>query len=628
MEKPLKLPQMQLSELCQRRGWPPPKYLDLVPDKHLRDIGSATISEADMKSHPLYKTKRCQFQELKWANGGCAKGESCPFAHTEVRDFCARASIVVYTYTTMYDSNLSLLIYLSQEELRDQPELPEQHFLYEVQMRRSVSEEEPFAKFRGQDVKPLMAEAKADVARECLEILSPAVSKKEIPTEKELIALCRKAVRYYPTLVELAGNGDWDRWLSSFGAILGSVDPGLCATVKAVHSSTRAFAMKHARALGFTRMRIESNSTDEPLTLTTWLVSNKIPMGDYDARWTDAGPLPAIMRHFETQKLWCPKELSQILQAEPSFDRTVKTFKLLQYLKNFPNIFEVVGEVPHQHIRLLRDESVDSFSNADFPPFPEAALGPSTTTVAPALAGDAAAPTPASQGLISLLTSLNLLDHSDTLGANEVDIEDIPLLGNDDFRAMGMPAEAAEKLTRALEEADDLKPAAHPEPDVLPLPPVDDTVAATAQDISSFLERLGLEKCLPALTKEDVDMNVLQLIKSDQLESSLEKIGLSLGARVKITHGLTTFSSMGVRNDLSQRGVPREFECPITNDIMNDPVVASDGHSYERTAIQQWIARNPASPVTNEPLSSCELISNHNLRSQIQKVRAVCSAGR
>ena len=142
-------------------------------------------------------------------------------------------------------------------------------------------------------------------------------------------------------------------------------------------------------------------------------------MRDYDTKWTDAGPEPAIMRQFETQKIWYPKALSQILQAQLSLDRTVKTFKLLQYLKNFPKLFEVVGEVPRQHVR-LRDEVADSFSNADFPPLPEAARAPSTATsaapVLPGLAGSSAEPTPVSPGLVSLLTSLNLLDHSDMFG--------------------------------------------------------------------------------------------------------------------------------------------------------------------------------------------------------------------
>jgi len=33
---------------------------------------------------------------------------------------------------------------------------------------------------------------------------------------------------------------------------------------------------------------------------------------------------------------------------------------------------------------------------------------------------------------------------------------------------------------------------------------------------------------------------------------------------------------------------PPEFYCPITHEVMVDPVVAQDGHTYERQAIEEW----------------------------------------
>lgn len=47
-----------------------------------------------------------------------------------------------------------------------------------------------------------------------------------------------------------------------------------------------------------------------------------------------------------------------------------------------------------------------------------------------------------------------------------------------------------------------------------------------------------------------------------------------------------------------------DYMCPITSQIMRDPVIGSDGHTYEETAIRQWIATNPISPVTREPMES------------------------
>ena len=36
--------------------------------------------------------------------------------------------------------------------------------------------------------------------------------------------------------------------------------------------------------------------------------------------------------------------------------------------------------------------------------------------------------------------------------------------------------------------------------------------------------------------------------------------------------------------------------------MMADPVVANDGHSYERAAIAHWLATHNTSPQTREPM--------------------------
>eukprot|EP01084_Bolivina_argentea_P114742 204225_1 len=35
--------------------------------------------------------------------------------------------------------------------------------------------------------------------------------------------------------------------------------------------------------------------------------------------------------------------------------------------------------------------------------------------------------------------------------------------------------------------------------------------------------------------------------------------------------------------------IPKEYLCPITKQIMQDPVMAFDGHSYERNAIESYL---------------------------------------
>jgi ankyrin repeat protein len=75
----------------------------------------------------------------------------------------------------------------------------------------------------------------------------------------------------------------------------------------------------------------------------------------------------------------------------------------------------------------------------------------------------------------------------------------------------------------------------------------------------------------------------------------------------------------------SDRSIPRQYICPITQEIMSDPVIASDGHSYEREEITRWIALNSTSPVTREPLEN-SLTPNLALRSLISDWREISVA--
>ena len=63
---------------------------------------------------------------------------------------------------------------------------------------------------------------------------------------------------------------------------------------------------------------------------------------------------------------------------------------------------------------------------------------------------------------------------------------------------------------------------------------------------------------------------------------------------------------------------PEDFLCPITYVIMDDPVIAMDGYTYERLAIETWFRANQTSPMTNVVLDdTLTLIPNFTMRSLI-----------
>ncbi len=55
------------------------------------------------------------------------------------------------------------------------------------------------------------------------------------------------------------------------------------------------------------------------------------------------------------------------------------------------------------------------------------------------------------------------------------------------------------------------------------------------------------------------------------------------------------------------------FDCVL----MDDPVVAADGHTYNRADIERWLKQHETSPLTNEPLEHKMLIPNMAMRRQI-----------
>jgi hypothetical protein len=61
------------------------------------------------------------------------------------------------------------------------------------------------------------------------------------------------------------------------------------------------------------------------------------------------------------------------------------------------------------------------------------------------------------------------------------------------------------------------------------------------------------------------------------------------------------------------------FRCPIDHCVMRDPVVLSDGHSYDIPNIVRWLATNFTSPMTGRILVDRKLSPNINLQKAIRE---------
>ncbi|KAG9349231.1 hypothetical protein JZ751_027674 [Albula glossodonta] len=130
-------------------------------------------------------------------------------------------------------------------------------------------------------------------------------------------------------------------------------------------------------------------------------------------------------------------------------------------------------------------------------------------------------------------------------------------------------------------------------------------------DVSAWLQGEGLGALVRPFSDNNIDGAELLNLTKDSLttELNIDSVGLRNKLMRKID-GLKTASAWS--ND------PDEFLCPITREVMSDPVIAADGYSYEREAIQSWInSKNRSSPMTNLPLQTTMLTPNRTLKMAI-----------
>ena len=85
-----------------------------------------------------------------------------------------------------------------------------------------------------------------------------------------------------------------------------------------------------------------------------------------------------------------------------------------------------------------------------------------------------------------------------------------------------------------------------------------------------------------------------------------------------------------IKNELNEQlhedtyldGIPSQLRCPITLNLMEDPVVAADGNTYDRHALEKWFRNQsptkPLSPLTGAVLPSKQYFPVHTLKALCQ----------
>lgn len=126
------------------------------------------------------------------------------------------------------------------------------------------------------------------------------------------------------------------------------------------------------------------------------------------------------------------------------------------------------------------------------------------------------------------------------------------------------------------------------------------------------------------LTRESLALHEMAVASGDT-EQSIEKISILLK---KIKEYVQTHNPEmgGPSNPESSSSdgkdkapvIPDDFRCPISLELMRDPVIMATGQTYERVCIEKWLdAGHDTCPKTQQMLPNTSLTPNYALRSLI-----------
>lgn len=147
----------------------------------------------------------------------------------------------------------------------------------------------------------------------------------------------------------------------------------------------------------------------------------------------------------------------------------------------------------------------------------------------------------------------------------------------------------------------------------------------TCKKASSFSE-----SCSSFFTDKDTKKNDLKRDKKVQHRKSRASVSEKPQSpkHAKPPAAIPTSSSPSLSPDAhnvakqritnSIEAIAKKFKCPLTKEIIQEPLTDFEGNSYEREAILKYLQTHSTSPVTGAPLYACHLTANAALKDKIR----------
>ncbi|KAK9723673.1 hypothetical protein RND81_05G016900 [Saponaria officinalis] len=145
-------------------------------------------------------------------------------------------------------------------------------------------------------------------------------------------------------------------------------------------------------------------------------------------------------------------------------------------------------------------------------------------------------------------------------------------------------------------------------------------VVPDSVQLGETFARLGLSNSASCREEIELLQDEFQVQRDEKSKSEVAAlVGLLRYARCVLFGASTPSLSESSRwNSSSELNAPTDFRCPITLDLMTDPVVVSTGQTYDRSSITLWVeSGRKTCPKTGQTLTHTNFIPNKALKNLI-----------
>ena len=124
-------------------------------------------------------------------------------------------------------------------------------------------------------------------------------------------------------------------------------------------------------------------------------------------------------------------------------------------------------------------------------------------------------------------------------------------------------------------------------------------------------------------TNYSIGDSALEFKNNEADDAIIQKLNAQNKLKAKIVDNTNNKNYIRANSitDFYNKEMKKEFICPITQKIMEEPVITPYGTTYEKKAIIDWIKKNKTDFQTKNLLTEDMLVTNHILKVEIKEYK-------